>query len=180
MLNPAHRIDEFFTCLHTCLSDCDSVLELGCGTGDKLAATPCALRVGVDAFRPYIDMATMKWGPRIHELHLAEASEFMAKELRIFDAILMIDFLEHLDKVTAVQLLARCRLSARRKIIVFIPLGECPQDHDSYSLGGDSWQTHRATWSVDDLAGEGFDVAQWQGYRENGGLSAFAVWSRNS
>lgn len=178
-MNPGHRIDKFYTCLMTSLAECDSVLELGCGVGDKLARTPCSLRVGVDAFRPYIDMAVRKWGPRLHELHLAEAVEYMAQEVRVFDAILLIDFIEHLTKDAGIQLLDRCRFSARRKVIVFCPLGECKQDKDTYSLGGDHWQTHRSTWSVADLSELGFDVAQWPGYRDDGGLSAFAVWSRN-
>ncbi len=178
-MNPGHRIDEFYTCLLVSLAECDSVLELGCGVGDKLARTPCSLRVGVDAFRPYLDMAVLKWGPRLHELHLAEAVEYMAKEVRVFDAILLIDFIEHLPKDQGKQLLDRCRRSARRKVIVFCPLGECRQDKDVYDLGGDHWQTHRSTWSVSDLRKAEFDVAQWPGYREDGGLSAFAIWSRN-
>jgi SAM-dependent methyltransferase len=177
MLNPGHRLDEFTTCLLTCLADCDSALELGCGTGDKLAVTPCRVRVGVDAFRPYLEIARERWGNRI-ELHLGDALEYMRSELRQFDAILLLDFLEHLEKAAASELLAICRRMAKRKIVLFIPLGECPQDTDSFSLGGEYWQTHRSTWSVSDLATEGFDVAQWPGYRQDRGMSAFAVWSR--
>jgi predicted TPR repeat methyltransferase len=156
------------------------VLELGCGIGDKLAATPCKLRVGVDAFRPYLDAAHRKWGSRLHELHVAEAQAYIENEIRWFDAVMMIDFIEHLVLTDAMALLERCKVVARRKIIVFCPIGECPQDKDTYALGGDMWQTHRSTWSSEQLKNEGFDVSLWRGYREKNKLVAFAVWSRNS
>jgi cyclopropane fatty-acyl-phospholipid synthase-like methyltransferase len=180
MINPAHRIDDFQTCLNTVLSDCGSVLELGCGIGDKLAATPCEFRVGVEAHRPYLDAAYRKWGPRLHELHVADARAYMETEIRWFDAIMMIDFIEHLEMPDALALLERCRSIARRKIIVFCPIGECPQDSDTFQLGGDEWQTHLSTWTLESLGSEGFDVALWPGYREGGKLVAFGVWSRNS
>jgi len=178
MINPGHRIDELHTCLLVVLSDCNSVLELGCGVGDKLAATPCSLRVGVDIFEPYLDMATLKWGKQLHELHVAEAVTYLDAETRNFDAIMLIDFIEHLDRNKAKNLLVRCRKLARRKIIIFCPLGECPQDNDTYDLGGEEWQTHRSTWGVKSLGREGFDVAIWPGYRNDEGKTAFAVWSR--
>jgi cyclopropane fatty-acyl-phospholipid synthase-like methyltransferase len=180
MINPGRRINDLQTCLLTVLSDCDSVLELGCGLGDKLAATPCKLRVGVDAFRPYLDAAYRKWGSRLHELHVAEAQAYMETEIRWFDAVMMIDFIEHLTLPDAMVLLERCKVVARRKVIVFCPIGECPQDKDTYSLGGDKWQTHRSTWTPEQLKTQGFDVALWRGYREKNKQVAFAVWSRNS
>jgi SAM-dependent methyltransferase len=172
MLNPGQRVHELGICLIVSLADCDSVIELGCGMGDKLAATYCKQRTGVDAHQPYIDLAKKRWEGKGIEFICGEATATLP-QLPPTDAIIMIDFLEHLLKPEALELLEVCKLLARRRIIAFGPLGTVPQSIDSFHLGGDYWQTHRSTWEFSDFKERGFDVAVWNNYT---GTYYYATW----
>lgn len=74
-----------------------------------------------------------------------------------FDHILMIDFIEHLDKEAGSRLLDKCKRIARKKIFVFTPLvfndnGKNVADPHCWSFGN-PFNYHKSLWSVGDFCG---------------------------
>lgn len=184
MQNPAHCIPHLHAAIAASTCDCDSVLELGCGVGDKLAATACGIRHGVDVHRPYLERARSRWGGRLTTLTLANAITFVAAAKRkgarkLWDAVMLIDFLEHLELEPSRQLLADCMTIARQRVIVLVPEGFLPQqDIDVHNLGGEKWQQHRSAWTAGDLEERGFDVARWENRHGPGVHALFATWDQ--
>lgn len=154
MLNPAERCDDFTTCLLAATADCYSMLDLGCGFGDKIACTRASIRVGVDVHPPYIEIAKRKWsdyGITFYAQNVVDYVKIAVTQDVHYDGIIMIDFIEHLEKDIAVRLLEDCWKIANTRVIVFTPNGIHTQNKDPYELGGDHWQTHRSTWTCKDL-----------------------------
>lgn len=145
------------------LSDCNSVLEPGCGFGWELRLVDRPVMVGIEAHKPYLDDARCVKDPRIAYIH-GEAIVVMRKmveDKKKFDAVMMIDFIEHLDKKDAVTALNLSEQIAVKKVWLWVPVGHHPQDHDFFGLGGERWQTHRSEWHPGDLIKLGYDVATW-------------------
>lgn len=180
MNNPGLYFQHLETCILVATADCESVLELGCGTCDKLAVCQCWCREGVDAHEPYLALASRRWKERVHMLHEEGASDFAEEAAfrgREWDAVLMIDFIEHLEKGAGEKLLETCKSLAHRRIILYCPEGWFPQDQDIYDLGGEYWQTHRSSWTYEDLEQRGFKVARWIDRHGPDKHALFAVWN---
>lgn len=180
MQNPGLHIEHLEACLLIATADCDSVLELGCGTCHKLSVCPAEYREGVDAHLPYLDMARAKWGDHISSLNHIGAVEFVkdaVKRKKTWDGLLLIDFIEHLKKEEGLRLLSRCRRIVDKRIIVFCPEGETHLDKDAYDTGGDRWQTHRSYWWKKDLDDLEYSTARWKNF--HGEISAlFGTWEQ--
>lgn len=186
MQNPARVIPHLDSCIVLSTADCSSVLELGCGVGDKLALCQADYRHGVDAHRPYLERARERWGPRLHVLDHRDMLAF-AKEAVVakqgsgeilWDAVLLIDVLEHLFRPEGRRVLFWCRELARRRIVVYCPENYEPQHHDSYDLGGEAWQTHRSAWWADDFERRGFDTVRWENQNGPDRHAIFAIWNQ--
>jgi hypothetical protein len=95
------------------------------------------------------------------------------------DAIMMIDFIEHLTMPRR-YLIGAMPLGCQEKDYRVLSTRRCPQDADTYALGGDKWQTHRSTWSVEQLKSRDLTWLCGLVTGEAKTLVAFAVWSRNS
>ena len=67
-----------------------------------------------------------------------------------FDVALLIDVIEHFDRVDAMFVLDEAARIARR-VVAFIPEGNHPQDKDALGTGNDHYQTHRSTWTLDEV-----------------------------
>ena len=118
MKNPAidtrWNMNIFLDCITKASKECFSVLELGCMFGDKIALTTCPLKIGIDAHKPYLDKAIEDFGHQIVFLN-EEACSFVERVLpNTFDAVMMIDFLEHLTPEDAETLLSRVQSIARK------------------------------------------------------------------
>ncbi|MFQ5608286.1 MAG: hypothetical protein ACE5GA_10090, partial [Candidatus Zixiibacteriota bacterium] len=82
------------------MKSCRSVLELGAGHFEIIGALKCPVRVGVEIHAPYLERRICD--PLVVPI-LADATR--AAELfpqNSFDGVMMIDFIEHLEKDTAV------------------------------------------------------------------------------
>ncbi len=179
MQNPAHAIQHLNACILVTTADCGSVLELGCGVGDRLAICQGPDRVGVDVHGKYLKRAHKRWGTRLTLIE-ANAVEFVqgARGRRdTWDGIMLIDFIEHLTPPDAALVLKYCTgILAKHRVIVFCPVGNCPQEKDTFDMGGEYWQTHRSTWHPEDLTIRGFDVAVWDNPPKQ--KSMFAIWNQ--
>lgn len=186
MRNPAHVLNHLEGCIQIATCDCDSVLELGCGTGDKLAATGARMMCGVEIHKPYLQLARNRWPHKQMMLHCADAVKFVGNAsdakndtgIIHWDAILMIDFIEHLKRRDGRVLLRKCRNLARRRVIVYCPEAYFPQDKDSFGLGGEKFQRHQSAWFAVDFESRGFDVARWEDKNGPGKHALFSVWNQ--
>lgn len=158
-----------------------SVLDVGAGLAKYhgiLINQGCKLTL-LDAHKPYLDEraarfpgATIICGEALSELRTFPVGT-------IFDVILGIDFLEHLSRPDAESVIREMKYLGRR-IVLFVPEGNHPQEKDHYEMGGDHWQTHRGVWYAEDLEHVGFTVERWVDFHRwaaDRGCDPGALWA---
>lgn len=162
-------------CIQVMTADCGSVLEVGCMFGRQLGLTQCAVKIGIEVHKPYLDRAETGF-EQINEDARTALQKIDSKRV---DVVMMIDFIEHLEMSEAIAIVAECQRIAKKRVIIFVPFGDHPQTSDYYQMGADHWQTHRSTWEVNDLVDLGFDVALWRNFHDKPGShdgAMFAIW----
>lgn len=163
-MNPAHNSKDYQFCMQEAMKDCESVLEPGCEFGSNFRVIQRPIMVGVEIHAPYLASDRVFRDPRVQYI-CADAKQWMKDkskaEPKSFDAVMMIDFIEHFEKPDSFLLLNYAEILARKKVWLWVPEGHHPQDYDLWNMGGDEYQTHRSTWSPDDLRVLGYDVAHW-------------------
>jgi SAM-dependent methyltransferase len=147
------------------LAGCQSVLDLGCGPNSPVQFCNVPRKVGVELFEPYIQESEAKG---IHQEYIKgdiQSVEFAPKS---FDAVILIDVLEHLTQEEAAQLLKKIEPWAKKKVIVYTPNGFVWQDgYDDNHL-----QAHKSGWSVKELENAGFKVKGVNGWKKLRGYRA--------
>jgi hypothetical protein len=138
------------------------------------------MKIGVDVYQPYLDAALVRWG-RGAILLCRDMVDFCHDHyvagLRC-DAVLLTDSIEHLDKDRALSIIPYMKSMAYRRVVIFAPEGDAPQHTDVTGSGGDEWQRHRSSWTVEDFSREGFDAALWPDFHSAGKHAIFAIWNQ--
>lgn len=160
-----------------------SVLDVGAGLAKyhELLTPPRTSTLAlIDAHGPYLDDRRSKF-PQVEILH-GEATEVLRDAVvagRRWDVVLGIDFIEHLDQHESFAVIgAMCHVA--KKVILFTPEGNHPQNTDHYGLGGDHWQTHRSTWDAEDFERLGFITERWADFHKwakDRGCDPGAIWA---
>lgn len=153
------------------LEFCETVLDIGSGTGVLLEDYPAAAVIALDIHRPYLVHRVYR-APHIIPLH-ADAREIGKLFLPgTFSAVTFIDSLEHLNREDGKVLLAKAEEIASRKVIVFTPRGFFPQSGvDYYALNGEQYQQHLSGWEPEDLSSLGYEVLILKGFHHSGNLA---------
>jgi SAM-dependent methyltransferase len=163
-----------------------TVLDVGAGLAKyhELLQRNGNLVTLIDAHKPYLDDRAAKF-PEFKLIH-GEAIDELGKLLADaswqydygFDVALAIDFVEHLTPEDA-QLVIKLMQGVARRVVLFVPEGNHPQDHDGYEMGADHWQTHRSTWHAEDLEALGFKVSRWLDFHSwtRGRTDPGALWA---
>ncbi len=141
------------------LTNCESVLDLGCGYNSSLQYCKVPFSVGVELFEPYLQESKKKG---IHSEYIkADITkiEFISKS---FDAILCLEVLEHLTKDEGYELIIKMEEWAKKKIIITTPNGYLFQD----GYDGNLFQEHKSGWSIEDLHKLGFKVYGMGGWKK--------------
>lgn len=149
-----------------------TVLDLGCGFG----WAGCAVRQwldqgvqpwqthieGVEAFAAYRNPA---WG-LYNAVHCCDLLDWLGTNDRTWEAILLLDVLEHFDHAQGESLLAALRraLAPSGVLLVATPAVWYPQG----AAHGNEHETHRALWSASELRALGFAVL-WDGSTDRWG-----------
>lgn len=130
--------------------DC-SLLDLGCGP--KLysdAVKHCCARVlTVDAW-PWVEPDI------VADLESTDLDQVTQDR---WDYILMLDFVEHLDKSSAQRLINQCCSAVNKKIFVLTPLQAIWTDNHEHVedprlwCHGNEFDLHKSIWSAADFAG---------------------------
>lgn len=139
------------------LEECETVLDVGCGARSPLRDVPGTFRsVGVDAHEPAIEESRRAG---IHDAYLLQPVTDLDVPRDSYDAVVLLDLIEHLEREDALELLDRAARAARRRVIVSTPNGFVPQD----DVGGNPFQVHRSGWTPADLEALEFRVRGMNG-----------------
>lgn len=143
--------DELVAYLQNTVAVGSTLLDLGCGP--KLYSNPlleqCSRIVTVDAWawvEPDI----------VADVENTPLAEIVSER---FDYILMIDFIEHLDKTAGLRLIEECKAICNKRIILLTPLEEIWNDNHQNVQNkklwcyGNTYDLHKSMWHPDDFAG---------------------------
>lgn len=123
------------------LSGCLSVLDLGCGPNSPLGAlNTVSRRVGVEPFGPYLELAKARGTHDEFHQKLITELDF---EPNSFDAVIMIDVIEHMTEEDGLVAMKLAEKWARKKVVINSPNGFIAQK----SLDGNPLQEHKSGWS---------------------------------
>lgn len=136
-------------CLKRELRGCGTVLDLGCGPDSPIRYCNVPHSLGVDAFPFYIRKSARDG---IHTNYLIADVAQVEFSPKSFDAVVMMEVLEHLSEQDGLRLLEKAGQWAKRCVIVTTPNGYLPQGE----LGNNPYQTHRSGWEVDYMRRIGF------------------------
>jgi hypothetical protein len=156
------------------LSDCQTVLDLGCGQSSLLQYVKgLKSSVGVEYWRPYIE-ESMKHG--IHTEYVNIDILSLKYPANSFDSVILIDVLEHIKKEQALELIQRMQQWAKKKVIILVPNGFMPQG-DAYGDGNEK-QHHVSGWTVGELESLGYKVWGLDGFRSLRGDGADIIQTK--
>ena len=146
-------------CLRTELKDCQTVLDLGCGWSSPLQfCKNIDFSVGVEAYKPYLDKS-MRSG--IHSKYMNKSIESVSFPERSFDAVILIEVLEHLPNKVGKRILANAERWAKKKVIVTSPNGFIEQK----SYDRNPLQRHLSGWNALTMKELGFQSKGLQGLK---------------
>lgn len=142
-----HTLDD---CLQRELKDCATVLDLGCGPSSPLQyCRNVKYSVGVEAFDDYLKKSKKQ---KIHSKYIKSRIEDLEFPDKSFDAVIMIEVLEHLPTKTGVKMLSKAEKWAKKKLIVSSPNGFVAQK----ALDSNSLQKHLSGWDLGKMKKLGF------------------------
>jgi SAM-dependent methyltransferase len=141
------------------LRACHSVLDIGCGSNSPLSEVFGEFwAVGVDVQASSLE-ASRRSG--IHDAYVEQDVRELDFDPCSFDAVLMLDVLEHLERLDALGLLRRAEAIARKKVLIFTPNGFLPQD----PYEGNPYQRHLSGWTAAELRDRGYRVSGFGGWK---------------
>lgn len=142
----------FYKVLELNLSDCKSVLDVGCGSNSPLKAVRKTFySEGIDIYRPSIMESKRN---KIHDKYTIGNIQDINKlyQKKSFDAVIAMDVVEHFEKSDALKLLKKMERVARKKIIILTPNGFLGQGH----YEDNPHQDHKSGWLAKDLRSLGY------------------------
>jgi N-acetylglucosaminyl-diphospho-decaprenol L-rhamnosyltransferase len=141
------------------LSSLHSVLDLGCGKHSMVPIIPTWIyTTGVEIFEPYYQAAVKSGRHTLYLNHDILTVEFPEKS---FDAVVLLDVLEHLPKEKGQFLLNKIEKIARKKIVIFTPNGFLPQD----DFDENPYMDHCSGWSAQEFKDLGYRVHGVRGFK---------------
>lgn len=144
-------------CLQNELSNCESVLDLGCGPDSPLQyCNNIKYSVGVEIFKPYLEESKRK---KIHTKYLNKDIKKVNFSENSFDAVIMIEVLEHLSKLNGEKILKNAEKWAKKKVIITTPNGFWHQKE----LDNNLWQSHLSGWFPKDFYQRDYRVSGLSG-----------------
>ena len=141
------------------ISDCQTILDLGCGYNSPLNNCQTSFSLGVEFFEPYLEESQKK---SLHNQYLKADVRTVDFKPKSFEAVLALELLEHLDKEEGYRLIKKMESWAEKKIIITTPNGYLKQD----SYDQNSLQIHKSGWDVKELENLGFKVFGMNGWKK--------------
>lgn len=130
-------------------SHCNTVLDIGIGyraIGAYLKYyLPHLILDGVEIYAGYKNHPLARWD-LYRKIWIGDFTRMAIPP--VYDAILAIDVIEHLDKAQGARQVLRLATLARKVFIISVPLGEYPQG----AYEGNVYETHKSTWYEGDFS----------------------------
>ena len=146
---------EYLDLLERETSDCQTILDVGCGANSAIRGLKIRPRVlvGVDGFEPSIAKSKAK---NIHDKYLLIDIKDLDKHIdnKSFDCVYISDVIEHFNKSDGLKLLETLENIAIKKIIVFTPNGFLEQK----IYDGNFYQLHLSGWDYQEMSTLGYSV----------------------
>ena len=142
------------------LADCETILELGCGSYSPLLKIGLGHKIhAVDIWEPYVTKHNREGSYKSCTLDNILTMNYSEKSV---DAVVMCDVLEHLERkyVYFIELFRKLENCARKKVILFTPNGFVENDE----VDGDPYQRHVAAWYPRDYKRESYTVRGGTGF----------------
>lgn len=140
------------------LKDCSTVLDIGCGPDSIVGRSIVGYRVGLDIFRDCLLQAS-KHGT--HDDHVQGDVRRLPFREKSFDAVVLLEVLEHLPKDQGTALISSMESVARKAVLLTTPNGFVEQD----TVDGNPFQQHLSGWSPSDFKAIGYEVIGLNGVR---------------
>lgn len=148
------------------LIEVDSVLDIGVGLRPMVWYKPKQY-VCVEPHGPYAD----KLIDAGHVVLQATAIDaLMLAIVKDFDAIYMLDVIEHMEREDGLLVLDLAHRLQPKQIVVSTPVGFFPQHGDAWGMGGEHWQEHRSGWEPSDFPG--WTISYYDNGAPRGGFTA--------
>lgn len=139
-------------CLKRELSDCKSVLDLGCGPSSPIQyCKNIKNSVGVEIFDEYLKESKAK---KIHKKYLKKDIGDLDFKENSFDAVIMIEVLEHLPASLGRRIIKNAEKWAKKKVVITSPNGFIKQK----AVDNNPWQKHLSGWDLRKMKKMGFKV----------------------
>lgn len=146
-------------CLQNELKDCETVLDLGCGPSSPLQYCKNIKKsVGVEIFRPYLEESKQK---KIHTEYLNKKISNLDFKDNSFDAVILIEVLEHLTEKEGRIIINKAQKWAKKKIIISSPNGFISQKE----VDNNPWQKHLSGWDYGKMKKIGFKCHGLAGFK---------------
>ncbi len=144
------------------LSDAETVLDVGCGSQvwswtRRLGPQRLRRSLGLDAFKSSFDPCPS--GTRYGAYVQGDGAHLPFRD-GSFDAVIALDFIEHLPKDSGGRAVAEMKRVAQRTVVVMTPNGFVPQESAE-----NPFQRHLSGWSLPELEALGFKVFGIRGLR---------------
>ena len=139
------------------LKCCYTILDIGCGKKSPLNIVKKGYKIGIDLYAPFLYEAQKKL---IHQEYILTDARRIPLKRKSFDAVIALDFLEHLTKEEGYILLKNMEEIAKKVIIVLTPNGYISQENKE-----NPFQRHRSGWTIKDLTLLNFQVFGANGLR---------------
>jgi SAM-dependent methyltransferase len=136
-------------CLRRELGDCNSVLDLGCGSDSPIKYCNVYQSVGVDGFPSSVKDSKNK---RIHNQYVLSDLRNLNFKPTSFDAVILIEVIEHLPKKEGILLLEKVETWARKKVIVSSPNNYFAQP----DINGNPYFRHISGWTIEKMRARGY------------------------
>jgi hypothetical protein len=150
---------KYYFYIEGALLNCNSVLDMGCGNDSPIKKLSRNFySVGFDGFKPSI-MESKKKG--IHNEYVLGDLAHPCFQPRSFDAVIALDVIEHITKLSGYNLLMNMERTAIIKTVIFTPSGFLPQDE----CEGNEYQRHVSGWTPKELKNWGFEVVGVNGVK---------------
>ena len=137
-------------CLRKELADCKTVLDLGCGPSSPVKYCESIKEsTGVEIFEEYLKESKKN---KIHTKYLKKNINALNFKRNSFDAVLLIEVLEHMPEKEGKKIIKNAEKWAKKKVIITSPNGFIPQKE----VDNNPWQKHLSGWSIKKMRKKGY------------------------
>jgi len=136
------------------LKDCNSVLDVGCGSNSPLRnISKVDYCVGVDIFEPWINKSENdKIHHKYYQLDVLQLDSVFTE--KSFDCVVALDLLEHFTKEEGNNLIKSVERIAKKRVVIFTTNGYIPQQESD----NNPWNVHKSGRTASEMKKKGYQI----------------------